>query len=87
LRKETIGSDVKYRYNFLSGCGMHSRFWLIYCFSDSESPLQTNRKRHFSESADTALFSERKNAPLFCIKIRVQVWLKTAILIQCTLSA
>ncbi len=39
-------------------------------------PYSSNRKRHFLKSADTALFSRHKNAPLFCIKIRVQVWLR-----------
>ena len=45
-------------------------------------PYSYNRKRHFSKSADTALFSGYKNAPLFCIKIRVQMCQRTLILIQ-----
>ena len=45
-------------------------------------PYSSNRKRHFSESADTALFSRHKNAPLFCIKIRVHICQRTLILIQ-----
>ena len=39
-------------------------------------PYSDNRKRHFLKSTDTALFSIHKIAPLFCIKIRVQMWLR-----------
>lgn len=46
-------------------------------------PYSDNRKRHFLKSADTALFSIHKIAPLFCIKISVQIWQSTLQMIQC----
>ena len=45
-------------------------------------PYSSNRKRQFSKSADTALFSGYKNASLFCIKIGMQICQRTLILIQ-----